>query len=138
MKLTTIKKLQEFTGKVCSILTSSVAKHNFTDAQFSDFFVGIVDEINEDGIFAKHPMTGCLSFFSWPHVVGVFLEQVIDATDPQYENILAEIKKTPPEQQVNIVPVNPLSGTSPYVEPEMMADLMKQAQEMQQKMLRKK
>lgn len=134
MKPLTHKKLQDFVGKVCSILTSSVAKPNFSDTQFSDFFVCIIEEISEDGIFAKHPMTGCMSFFTWPKVVGIFQEQVIDQTDPQYENILAEIKKAPPEQQANIVPVNP---GSPYVDPEVMADLAKQAQGMQ-KMLRKK
>lgn len=137
MKPITLKKLQDFVGKVCSILTTSVSKPNFTDVQFSDFFVGIIEEISEDGIFAKHPMTGCLAFYSWPQVVGIFQEQVIDQTDPQYETILSEIKKAPPEQQVNIVPVNPRTGDSPYVDPETLANLAKQAQGLQQKMLRK-
>lgn len=137
MKPLTSKKLQEFVGKVCSVLTSAVAKPNFSDVQFSDFFVGIIEEISEDGIFAKHPMTGCLCFYSWPHVVGIFQEQVIDQTDPQYENILSEIKKSPPEQQINIVPVNPMSGNSPYVDPETLASLAKQAEGMKQTMLRK-
>jgi len=137
MKLLTLKKLQEFIGKVCSVLTSSVAKQNFTDVQFSDFFVGIIEDISEDGIFAKHPMTGCLCFYSWPHVVGIFQEQVITQTDPQYENILSEIKKSPPEQQVNIVPVNPMSENSPYVDADILANLAKQAEIMKQTMLRK-
>lgn len=137
MKPLTLKKLEEFEGKVCSILTSSVAKQNFTDVQFSDFFVGIIQEVSEDGIFAKHPMTGCLCFYSWPHVVGIFQEQVVEQGDPQYENILAEVKKAPPEQQVNIVPVNPMSGASPYVDPDTLADLAKQAEGLQRKMVRK-
>lgn len=138
MKTTTLKKMQDFVGKVCSILTTSVAKSNFTDIQFSDFFVVIVEEVSEDGIFGKHAMTGCLSFYAWNHVVGIFQEQVIDQEDPQYENILSEVKKSQPEQQVNIIPVNPQTGNSPYVNPDVMSDLVRQAQEYQQKMLQKK
>lgn len=136
MKPHTIKRLQHFEGKVCSILTSSVAKSNFNDTQFSDFFVCIVEEVSEDGVFGRHPMTSCLSFFSWPQIVGIFQEQVIDQTDPQYENILAEIKKAPPEQQANIVPVNP-AASSPYVDPDVMASLAEQAKEMRKVLVKK-
>jgi hypothetical protein len=133
MKPITYKKLQEFVGKVCSILTTAVAKPNFSDLQFNDFFVGIIEEISEDGIFSKHPSTGCLSFYSWPQVVGVFQEQVVPQDDPEYQNILSELKKAPPEQ-INVMPVNPQASGSQFVDPEVMASLAKQAKEIQQKM----
>jgi len=135
MKITTLKKMQDFVGKVCTILTSSVCKPNFTDIQFPDFFLGIVESIDEDGIFAKHPMTGCQSFYNWIHVVGVFQEQVILEDDPQYEELVKEIKKAPPQQQANIVPVDP--SKSPFVDPESMAKLAKQAQDFQKIMIQK-
>jgi hypothetical protein len=137
MKLTTIKKLQQLTNKVCSVLTTSVAKGNFTDNQFADFFVGILDEINEDGVWLRHPMTNCLSFFSINHVVAVLEEQVIDQKDEKYEEILSEVKKAPPEQQVNIIPVDIQKNNSPYINPDAMESLANQAKEIRQKMIRK-
>lgn len=130
----THNKLTKFIGQVCSILTVSVAKQNFNDIQFNDFFVGIIEDITDDGVFARHPMTGCMSFYSWPHVVGIFQEQVVSADDPKYDEIVSEIKKAPPEQQVNIVPVNPTNSNELYLNPEDLAKLSKEAN----KMIRKK
>lgn len=136
MKALTVKKLQEaFIGKVCTILTTTVAKSNFMDQQFSDFFTGIVESIDEDGIFAKHLMTGCKNYYTWPHVVGVLQEQVIPQNSPEYENILKEVKKAPPENALSVVPVDP--NASPFVDPDMMASLAAQAKQAQGKMLRK-
>jgi len=136
MKALTVKKLQEaFVGKVCTILTSTVAKTDFQDQQFSDFFTAIVESLDEDGIFAKHHMTGCRNYYTWPHIIGVLEEQVIQQDDPKYEEIMQEIKKAPVERQQNIVPVDP--NASLFVDPEMMASLARQAKEAQGKMLRK-
>jgi len=136
MKALTAKKLQEaFVGKVCTILTSTVAKSDFKDQQFSDFFTGIIETIDEDGIFAKHLMTGCRNYYTWPHVVGVLEEQVVEQTNPEYENILKEVKKAPPENALSVVPVDP--NASPFVDPDLMASLAMQAKEVQGKMLRK-
>jgi hypothetical protein len=136
MKALTVKKLQEtFTGKVCTILTTTVAKNNFMDQQFSDFFTGIVESIDEDGIFAKHLMTGCKNYYTWPHVVGLLQEQVIPQNSPEYEGILKEVRKAPAENAMSIVPVDP--NASPFVDPDLMANLAAQAKEAQGKMLRK-
>jgi len=136
MKALTVKKLQEaFVGKVCTILTSTVAKTDFQDQQFSDFFTAIIESLDEDGIFAKHHMTGCRNYYTWTHIIGVLEEQVIQQDDPKYEEIMQEIKKAPVERQQNIVPVDP--NASLFVDPEMMASLARQAKEAQGKMLRK-
>jgi len=122
-------------GKVCTILTSTVAKTDFQDQQFSDFFTAIIESLDEDGIFAKHHMTGCRNYYTWTHIIGVLEEQVIQQDDPKYEEIMQEIKKAPVERQQNIVPVDP--NASLFVDPEMMASLARQAKEAQGKMLRK-
>lgn len=139
MKHQTIKKLQVFVGKVCTVLTNSVCKQNFTDVQFPDFFVGVIDSIDEDGIFSRHPLTGCINFYSWPHVVSVFQEQVIEETDPRYEKILEEVKKTP-EKKSGVMPVD-ISGNEEikYLDPESMNQILRQAEQMNSgQMLRKK
>lgn len=128
MKITTVKKLSEaFTGKICTILTNTVAKTNFHDTQFSDFFTGFVESVDEDGLFLKHSMTGCVTFFAMEHIVAILEEQVITEDDPRYEKVMEEIKKpqpqaAPPSVQVVGAPTN----QSPFVDPAMLAALAKQ------------
>jgi hypothetical protein len=135
MKNTTLKKLQEFIGQVCTIITTATCKNDFTDVQFPDFFLGIVESIDEDGVFSKHPVTKCVNFYSWPHIVGIFQEQVIQKNDPQYEEVIKEIKSSPPQQGA-FMPIN--MDESPFVNPDLMAEIAKQASENQSKMLQKK
>lgn len=131
------QKLNEmFKGKVCTILTATIAKTNFQDQQFSDFFTGIIESIDEDGILTKHHMTGCINYYNWSYVVGILEEQVVTEDDPKYEEIMKEIKKAPIENQKAIVPVDP-SFSSQFIDADTMASLANQAKEAQSKMLRK-
>lgn len=137
MKAQTVKKLQVFVGKVCTVLTNSVCKQNFTDVQFPDFFVGLIESIDEDGIFSKHPLTGCLNFYSWIHVVAVFQEQVIEENDPRYEQIMKEIKSKP-EKKSGVMPVDISNNQEiKFLDPESMAKLAEQAKEIQKTMVQK-
>jgi hypothetical protein len=134
MKITTVKKLSEaFTGKICTILTNTVAKTNFHDTQFSDFFTGFVESVDDDGLFLKHSMTGCITFFAMEHIVAILEEQVITEEDPRYQQVMEEIKKpqqTPVVEQPNVAGIK-VAGmpdkSSPFVDPEMLAMLSKQA-----------
>ena len=128
MNTTRLKAL--FANKVCTILTTIVAKTNFEDQQFSDFFTGYIEDIDQYGIYAKHHITGCHNFYAWPHVVSILEEQVIQEDDPQYENILKEIQNKPVQ---NVGPTN----SSPFINPDSMASLAQQAKEVQNSMLGK-
>lgn len=129
MNSTTIKKLQNcFCGKICTILTKTIAKTNFQDQQFADFFTGIVESIEEEGVFTKHHITGCLSFFSFQHVVGILEEQVILETDPSYKEILEEVKNPPKENKQEI-----LKNDSKFINPDFMAVLAQNAKKAQEK-----
>lgn len=133
MKPQNIKKLQVFVGKVCTVLTTSVCKQNFTDVQFPDFFVGLIDSIDEDGIFSKHPLTGCVNFYSWNYVVAVFQEQVIEENDPRYNQIMEEIKSQP-QKQSGVIPVDISENQEiKFLDPESMERIAEQAKKMVQK-----
>ena len=138
MKAQNLKKLQNFVGQVCTILTTGVCKNNFTDAQFPDFFLGIVESLDEDGVFSKHPMTGCMNYYSWNHIVGIFQEQVIEENDPKFKDIVEEIKNKSPEQKPEVFPVDPKTENPQFLDAELMANLTKQAQEMQKTMTQRK
>jgi hypothetical protein len=128
MKITTIKKMQEcFLNKVCTVLTLAVNKGNFNDVQFADFFTGIVDMIDDDGIMIRHHMTGCRSFYPMSHITGILEEQVISEDDPNYSRVVEEIKNAPKDKRPVVATVNPTK--QPYVDPAMFAKLAQQAQE---------
>lgn len=106
MKITTIKRLQEkFVGKVCTILTRPLAKSNFSDTQFSDFFTGVIDSLDEDGIFATHPTTACKNFYNLANVIGIIEEQMLYEDDPEHAEIIKQVKESHINKQN---PQNPL------------------------------
>lgn len=132
MKLVNIKKLQDaFLGKVCTVLTGAVSKNNFLDQQFSDFFTGIIESIDEDGIFARHHLTGCLNFYNFNYVVGIFQEQVIEESDPKYQEIMEDLKNSPPNKKASVLPLDAeaASKQNMFIDPEMLAKLSAQAKE---------
>lgn len=132
MKHTTIKKLQEsFCGKICTILTKTIAKTNFQDQQFADFFTGLVESIDEDGIFTKHHITKCLNFYPMEQIIGILEEQVILESDPSYEEIMQEIKQIPqPQKEARVkIPEN----DSKFINPDFMTILAQNAKKSQEK-----
>jgi hypothetical protein len=127
MKITTIKRLQDqFNGKICTVLTIGVNKSNFSDPQFSDFFTGFIETIEEDGIWTRHHLSGCKNFFPMQYIVGLLEEQVIEESNPEYQKVMEEVKKSPPENKPVVQPYD--MKNSPYVNPEMLAAMSKQAQ----------
>lgn len=116
MKITTINKLRDkFVGKICTILTSPIPKNNFSDTQFSDFFTCVIDSLDEDGIFATHPATGCQNFYNLDNVLGIIEEQILYEDNPAHAEIISKIRettktpKTQPNDFANIDLMNQLA-----------------------------
>lgn len=119
MKILTVKKLQErFRGRICTVLTKSVAKNSFTDPQFSDFFTGVIDEIDEDGIFTTHALTGCKNFFRMEEVIGILEEQVVDESAPEYGKIVSDIS-----EQIKKQPKNEDTNTKSFINIDELSDI---------------
>ena len=74
----------------CNI-SKPIAKSNFSDPQFADFFTGVVDSIDEDGIFTTHTLTGCKNFYQFKNVIGVIEEQVLDEENPDHKKIINDM-----------------------------------------------
>lgn len=124
MKITTIKKLQEyFTGKICTVLTTGVNKTMFSDIQFSEFFTGFVESIDEDGIWTRHHLTGCKNFYPIGYVVSIMEEQIVQESDPNYKKLMEQVEKTPPEARPMVQQFDPKQ--SQFVNPEMLAAIAK-------------
>ncbi len=118
MKNSTIKKLADtFTGKLCTVLTSPLAKNNFSDPQFADFFTGIIDSVDEDGIFTTHTLTGCKNFYFLKDVVGIIEEQVLDENNPTHKKIINDMFQAKEKQN------NPSTNQSKFINIDNLADL---------------
>jgi hypothetical protein len=121
-----------FVGKICTILTVGVNKGGFPDQQFAEFFTGIVEAIDQDGVFTKHHLTNCKNFYSMQYIVGIVEEQMITEDDPNYQQIIEEVKKAPQQ-----APAPAAQPPMQFVDPSMLAALQKQAQQNMGKMLQK-
>jgi hypothetical protein len=69
------------------------------------------------------------------YVVGIIEEQVIDENNPEYQNIVEDIKKNPPRNPNGIVEIDP--NKSPFIDPATLASLQRQAHDFNKKMIGK-
>jgi len=129
MKQGTIKHLEYFVNKVCTVFVTDMPKH-FNGQQFTDYFVGLVQAANEDGVVTVHPITGCKNFFPYAHIIGISEEQVLDPNQPDQAALIEELKKKGVVPQVE---VKEFKNESPYADIDIMADLARQAKELEKK-----
>ena len=127
MKHATIKSLEYFVGKVCTVFVTEMPKH-FTHQQFNDYFVGLVESASEDGVVTLHPITGSKNFFPYSHIMGISEEQVLDPSQPDQAELIEELK------QKGVVPSMEMKETeSSFADIDMMASLARQAKELEKK-----
>lgn len=126
MKASTVSKLQYFVGKVCTIFISGQLQRQFSERQFTEYFVGYIDWLSEDGIMTTHPLTNCQNFYSLANVVAISEEQQLDPDNPEEAAIIEEIR----QRQLNPI-VQETSPESPYVDNDLMAQLAEQAAELE-------
>ena len=86
-----VSKLQYFVGKACTIFTQPTNR-SFDDMQHANCFVGIVESVDPDGIWLKHPNDGRKSFFMLP-VVGIVEELYRPMTPEEAEVIRTQMTK---------------------------------------------
>lgn len=127
MKQGTLKSLEYFVRKVCTIFVTEMPKH-FTTQNFNDYFVGFVEFINEDGVMTTHPVTGCKNFFPYPYILGISEEQMLDPSKPADAELIKEIREKgiKPSMEVKESPTQ-------FADIDIMADLARQAKEMERK-----
>lgn len=127
MKHTTIKSLEYFVGKACTVFVTGMPKH-FNHEQFNDYFVGVVESANEDALVTVHPITGCKNYFPYAHIMGISEEQVLDPSQPEQAKFIEDLK------QKGIVPSMEIKeNNSSFADIDLMASLARQAKELEKK-----
>lgn len=95
LNIITVKELQYFVGKVCTILTP-YQNIKIQDQQFIEFFVGRVESISSDCIWISNLTTGIKSVFF--DIISINEERVITSDDPDYPELSNQVKSDEPEK----------------------------------------
>lgn len=90
MNANTLKNLQHFVGKVCSIVTTSMNR-NFNETISREHFVIRIYEINMDCIWGIHPYNqDMVSYIAMPHVISIHEEVELDINNPEHAAMIKE------------------------------------------------
>jgi hypothetical protein len=93
MHATTLKNMQFFVGKVCSIISASMNR-SFDERISREHFVVRVREVTMDGIWGTHPYNEeMVSFFAMPHVISVHQEVELDPENPDHAEMILQYEK---------------------------------------------
>jgi hypothetical protein len=78
MKDQTLKRMQHFVGKVCSLYTAT------------DRVLSMVEYIDVDGIWGSDPEHKTLNFWPLGHIIQIAEELVLDPQNPEHAKIIQE------------------------------------------------
>ena len=93
------KHLTYFRGKVCSIFTHPTNR-NFKEEnpktyleQNIMYFVGVLEEVDEYGIFVTQIQTGLKSYFFLNSIIGICEEEVLDPSNEKDAKVINAVKE---------------------------------------------
>ena len=105
-----MKNIQYFVGKVCTVFVGNIAR-DFNPEQFSNYFVGKVEAIDEKGILTAHVGTGCKNYFLLNNVIGIAEEQLLYPDDPEDAKVIEKSFKKPMSNKNNLLDIANLEKT---------------------------
>lgn len=93
-----MSNLKYFVGKVCSIFTNTINRDfhkenpkNFVQ-QNVNYFVGVVEDINSQGVMMVQLQTGFKSYFFLNNIVAICEEEVLDPSKEQDAKVIDDLK----------------------------------------------
>lgn len=93
MNISTLKRMQYFVGKVCSIISSQMNR-SFDEKISREHFVIRIEAIDEDGIWGTHPYNNdIVSYFNMSHIISMHEEFEIDPSDPEHAKMIEEFEE---------------------------------------------
>ncbi len=93
-----------------------------------DYFMGIVEEVDDQWLWIIHPQTKGKSCIALKHLVGIAEEQVLFEDKPEDAKIIEEYRKEKPISAARTsIPAPKQEST--FVNPSQLAELAKKAKE---------
>jgi len=87
-----MKNLQHFVGKICTILTRPTTRI-FDETQHANTFVGLVEQVDDYGIWLLQLTTRKSSFFFAGTLVGILEETVTPLSEEDARKVQQELEK---------------------------------------------
>ena len=123
-----IKKLKNiFLGQICTIFTKPINRDYKSENPTTypkplyTYFVGLIKDIDEFGVYTEQVTTGLSSFFPWANIVGIAQEEVLDPENETDAKIIGNIKSEYAEKLKTI----PALKDGQYVDVENLNDISK-------------
>lgn len=124
--------LKYFVGKACTITVSAELNFRFKEEQMMDYFMGIVEQIDDYGIWITHVVTKCKTYIFLSRIVSISEEQMLFEDNPEHAKIIQEYRQEKPISAAKTaVTDKPSTGINPlsYVNPANLAKIAKDAKE---------
>jgi hypothetical protein len=87
-----LKNLKYFVGKAVTIITTAINR-DFDERQKCDYFLGVVESVDELGILTLHPITGCKNYYFYSQICAISEEQVLYPEKPEDAKLIAELEE---------------------------------------------
>lgn len=117
------ESLQYFVGKPCTVTTVQI-NFRFKEEQMMDYFMGIINSIDDHGILMTHVLTKCKNYIFFPHIVSIAEEQALYDNNPEHAKIIEQYRKEKP-----ITATKTIISEDKFVNPAALADIAKKAKE---------
>lgn len=124
-----------FVGKLCSVFTTPTNRDfklenpkTFPEPIYQ-YFIGVVEAIDTEGIFLTQASTGCKSYFNLNNIIGICEEQVISEADPEFEEVTGKFKEAKKDALKKLkVHKKEDTPTEKYVDASSLKDLIEKAE----------
>jgi hypothetical protein len=130
--------LKYFVGKPCTVTTVAI-NWRYDVEPMMDYFFGIVDKIDENGIMLTHVVTKSKNYIFLKHVVSICEEQFVNEDDPKHKEMIEEYRARKPEVAAKtrvaasepkiIVPPPPPAPPRRFVDAKSLSNMAKMAKE---------
>jgi hypothetical protein len=114
-----------FVGKAVTITTVQI-NFRFKEEAMADYFSGILEIVDDKGLWLLHPITKTRTFILHPYIVSVSEEQMLFEDNPEHAKIIEEYRQTKPLTAAKraVAPTK-----EPFVNPAALAEMAKKAQQ---------
>jgi hypothetical protein len=117
-----IKHLKYFIGKAVTVITTAINR-DFDERQKCDYFLGVVESVDELGIMTLHPITGCKNYYFYSQICAISEEQVLHPEKPEDAELIAELKER--QNKPIVVPPVETPTNNPFVDVDSLSQMRK-------------
>jgi hypothetical protein len=108
-----LKNLKYFVGKAVTVITTAINR-DFDERQKCDYFLGVVESVDELGIMTLHPITGCKNFYFYNQICAISEEQVLHPEKPEDAKLIAELEEK--RRGTPVATPEPEAQNSPFID----------------------